>query len=465
MTHLREHHHIDAGVKMRIPLDGETICNPLVDLPPMKRSCRHQLCPLPDRALRMGNLDSLSSWLSFRGGGSVAEFVQPDFQRVTHGGAASFPYLPQDEEYVIPRETGEGQSYSLAQTLVSRQRCFFRTGLSRGYVNFQGVDLDDLLRANKKKVVASHQVSYLDIISGNRLINEMLDFEAPSSSTQTPSAVPGESACNVGERLSTSLPTPMHVDQQAREFEILTILPFREKGFDNNHPFFVDLPYTFPSGVQIKKDSVPSTKTSLAADILKNCLLRPSTLGVLGTPPSSVFYRFSYRHLKTLETTYALSLRLSASSQQANEEVARLKADLVSMEKERDEALSKRDEVMTLCEKQRSDRERLLADAKEASEVYKNEGARLRQQIRNLQGQASRRARTFVTCSKVIQPLSLDLSVRGWRRTFLALPLTLMPLSLLECVVSLFDEFPEEEPVESDDSDSSSEDEDDEDDS
>ncbi|GAA0175350.1 hypothetical protein LIER_28539 [Lithospermum erythrorhizon] len=85
-----------------------------------------------------------------------------------------------------------------------------------------------------------------------------------------------------------------------------------------------------------------------------------------------------------MDVTYALSIRLNS---QHDEEVAHLKATLVSVEKERDNALSKKDELAPLCERQSSDRERLLADAREASELYKSEGERLKQQIRDLQTQ------------------------------------------------------------------------------
>ncbi|GAA0138369.1 hypothetical protein LIER_00127 [Lithospermum erythrorhizon] len=82
----------------------------------------------------------------------------------------------------------------------------------------------------------------------------------------------------------------------------------------------------------------------------------------------------------------SLSLRLNDSSQ-CDDEVAHLKDALASTEKERDEALSQINELTDLCEKQRSDREKLLADARETSEVYKSEGERLKQHIRDLQGQ------------------------------------------------------------------------------
>ncbi|GAA0153549.1 hypothetical protein LIER_11761 [Lithospermum erythrorhizon] len=54
-----------------------------------------------------------------------------------------------------------------------------------------------------------------------------------------------------------------------------------EGGFQNNHPFFVDLLYTLPSRLQITLDTVFTLTTSIAAEMLKNCMLRPSVLGVL----------------------------------------------------------------------------------------------------------------------------------------------------------------------------------------
>ncbi|GAA0152339.1 hypothetical protein LIER_37471 [Lithospermum erythrorhizon] len=77
------------------------------------------------------------------------------------------------------------------------------------------------------------------------------------------------------------------------------------------------------------------------------------------------------------EVAYALSFRLSDSSHRDNK-VARLKAALASTEKEREEALSKRDELSDLCLKQRLELESLLAHTREASEVYKREMERLK---------------------------------------------------------------------------------------
>ncbi|GAA0140255.1 hypothetical protein LIER_01636 [Lithospermum erythrorhizon] len=68
-----------------------------------------------------------------------------------------------------------------------------------------------------------------------------------------------------------------------------------------------------------------------------------------------------------------------------DDEVTRLKTALTSAEKERDEALSKRDELADLRQKQRSEREVILASARETSEIYKSEVERLKKTSRELQ--------------------------------------------------------------------------------
>ncbi|GAA0149047.1 hypothetical protein LIER_08319 [Lithospermum erythrorhizon] len=97
----------------------------------------------------------------------------------------------------------------------------------------------------------------------------------------------------------------------------------REKGFENNHPFFVDLPYTLLSGLQITQDTFPLLSSHFSLS-------------------------------QANEVAYALSLRLNEASHH-DDEVARLKAALASAEEEKDKALSKRDELNDLCLKQRSE--------------------------------------------------------------------------------------------------------------
>ncbi|GAA0157913.1 hypothetical protein LIER_15070 [Lithospermum erythrorhizon] len=87
-------------------------------------------------------------------------------------------------------------------------------------------------------------------------------------------------------------------EETSRASEGLASWTSLERGFKNDHPFFVDLPYTLPSRLQITLDTVSTPTASIAAKILKNCMLRPSVLGVLGTQPSSLFVRFSYHQIK-----------------------------------------------------------------------------------------------------------------------------------------------------------------------
>ncbi|GAA0155368.1 hypothetical protein LIER_13115 [Lithospermum erythrorhizon] len=365
---------------------------------------------------------------------------------------------------------------------------------------------------------------------GNRLLSEMLAPEPSPSSTPTLTVGVSSQSRDPEERSSPLLPTPTPADQPAINLEVLSpelspirevplfparphIVPTsninegsstspenfagwtsRERGFENKHPFFVDLPYTLPSGLQITRDTVSTPTASLAAEMLKNCLPRPSVLGVLGTPPSSLFDRFSYHHIKTMEVAYALSLRLNASSEH-DEEVALLKAALVSVEKEMDEAISKRDELAALCSKQC---EMLLTDAREASEVYRSEGERLKQHcqhIRELQSQVEDLNFNFSESQDMVRGFTnkcgdtevqiadlqraLDDSIEGFKRSEKYRTLlkgdtaTLLGsfcqrmakdypgisshfTNFVTClgegyVVSLFDELPEEEPAESDD--------------
>ncbi|GAA0146546.1 hypothetical protein LIER_06473 [Lithospermum erythrorhizon] len=267
----------------------------------------------------------------------------------------------------------DGFPETIAMDVFCDPDVLIKVGLSRGHDNFPGVDLATLLKLKEGKVVVRYQVSYLEVISGNRLLNEMLAPELPTLSTPDPPSGVIDHSKGPKERSSSSLPTPTPADQQALNSEVVSpsIHPFRrycrpkkfpigsppgilmrglrrlrrifplgpvKRGvFDNNNPYFIDLPYTLPSGVEITAETVSTLMSSAAVDILKNYLLRPLVLGVLGTPPSSLFDRFSYHYLKTMAVAYTLSLCSNASSQH-DEEVARLKATLASVEKERDDA-------------------------------------------------------------------------------------------------------------------------------
>ncbi|GAA0158800.1 hypothetical protein LIER_15736 [Lithospermum erythrorhizon] len=105
LIHIHEHYRIETGVKTRIPLANETIDAPMVNpaaikgpdgegiysnmlgvsqlwpSPPcfllrQQRSDSHRSCHQPIGTLHLGDFDSFSSRLSFRGSGFVAEYVR-----------------------------------------------------------------------------------------------------------------------------------------------------------------------------------------------------------------------------------------------------------------------------------------------------------------------------------------------------------------------------------------------------
>ncbi|GAA0158976.1 hypothetical protein LIER_15868 [Lithospermum erythrorhizon] len=51
-----------------------------------------------------------------------------------------------------------------------------------------------------------------------------------------------------------------------------------EEGYKSEHPYFVDTPYVLPSGVEVTDDSVSRHVNSLAADMLRNCMLRAKSM-------------------------------------------------------------------------------------------------------------------------------------------------------------------------------------------
>ncbi|GAA0160089.1 hypothetical protein LIER_16724 [Lithospermum erythrorhizon] len=66
----------------------------------------------------------------------------------------------------------EGFPETLALDVFCDPDVFIKAGMSRA----------TLLRLKDRKAVVPHQVSYLDMISGNRLLSEMLALGIPSSS-------------------------------------------------------------------------------------------------------------------------------------------------------------------------------------------------------------------------------------------------------------------------------------------
>ncbi|GAA0163186.1 hypothetical protein LIER_39546 [Lithospermum erythrorhizon] len=136
----------------------------------------------------------------------------------------------------------------------------------------------------------------------------MLVPEAPSSSVSpTPVVASKEQSTEPEEMSSPSLPTPTPVDQGAIELEVLPTgsSPLHEA------PLFPIFPIEFLSRTLLRNLRGP-------------CLM-------------------------ATEVAYVLSLWLIDSSNR-DEEVARLKASLASVQKERDEALVKRDELAELCQ-------------------------------------------------------------------------------------------------------------------
>ncbi|GAA0158801.1 hypothetical protein LIER_15737 [Lithospermum erythrorhizon] len=311
---------------------------------------------------------------------------------------SSFSTVHTTLEYEESPELAEGLKRleeGFPETLVLDIFCdsdvLVKAGLSKGIDNFPDIDLATLLRAKDGKAVVPNQVSYLEVISG---IDSSARCWPPNllhlQSLQPPVGGISDQSMGPEGRSSPLLPTPTPADPAAVNLGVLSPEPIppyeappslddihmvpswnftkessraseglaswadREKGFENNHPFFVDLPYTLPSGLQITKDSVSKPTASLTAEMLKNCMLRPSVLGVLGTQPLNLFDNFSYHQIKATEVAYALSLRLNNSSHRDEEE-----------------------------------RENLLADAREASEVYKSEGDMLKKHIRELHAEVN----------------------------------------------------------------------------
>ncbi|GAA0147831.1 hypothetical protein LIER_07437 [Lithospermum erythrorhizon] len=127
-----------------------------------------------------------------------------------------------------------------------------------------------------------------------------------------------------------------------------------------------------------------------------------------------------------------------------DEEVAQLKASLASMQKERDEALIKRDELAELCQKQRSERDGLLAAAQEAYEVYKSEVERLKRSNRELQV-VNKDHEIYISVSQKM--------LKGYYDKVTGMEAQIKELHPLgeDYVVSLFEDLPEEEPADSED--------------
>ncbi|GAA0159942.1 hypothetical protein LIER_16611 [Lithospermum erythrorhizon] len=439
LRHIRDHYRIETGVKTRIPLAGQTIDALMVN-PTAKKGypIEKGYIPISWEFLNYGlrlpassfvNSDltaidhtpsqlgpfGYSTWLT-RVASSLPHSLSQERNILYHGkpGKASpsrwhkYWFLAKDafsdkvhsSFSTVHTTLGYEESPELAEGLKRLEEGFpetlvldifcdpdvlIKAGLSKSIDNFPDINLATLLIAKDGKAVVPNQVSYLEVILGTRLLSEMLAPEAPSSSiTSTPVVGISSQPMGLEERSSPLLNTPTPADQTEINLEILSPepSPFREtslsanlphwtptwdvtegssraaegiaswasqeRGFENNHPFFVDLPYTLPLGLQVTQDTVSKPTTSAA------------------------------------EVSYALSLRLSDSTQRGDE-VTRLKTALVSVEKEKDEALSKRDELVDLCQKQHSEHKGLLASAREASKIYKNEVERLKETNRKLQ--------------------------------------------------------------------------------
>ncbi|GAA0183630.1 hypothetical protein LIER_31008 [Lithospermum erythrorhizon] len=173
------------------------------------------------------------------------------------------------------------------------------------------------------------------------------------------------------------------------------------------------------------------------------------------------------------KVVYALSLRLRDSSHRGDE-VTRLKIALASPKKERDKALSKRDELADLCQKQHSEREGLLASAREASDIYKSKVKRLKKTTRELQAIEELHRSLDTSVEKFKRSEEYRSLLKGDTATLfrnicqkvaadfpgISSHFTNCVKSLGEdCVVSLFDKLPEEEPPHDDSGSDDSEDE------
>ncbi|GAA0173388.1 hypothetical protein LIER_27015 [Lithospermum erythrorhizon] len=125
------------------------------------------------------------------------------------------------------------------------------------------------------------------------------------------------------------------------------------EGYKSDHPFFVNTSYTLPSGVHVTDSSISRTTSSLAADLFKNCMLRPEVLSALGVHlPTRLHNQFAHYQLRATEASFAMFLKLQIATADA-EEHEREKSSfgnlLRIMREKRDSAVAERHRAVEKC--------------------------------------------------------------------------------------------------------------------
>ncbi|GAA0169450.1 hypothetical protein LIER_23937 [Lithospermum erythrorhizon] len=93
-----------------------------------------------------------------------------------------------------------------------------------------------------------------------------------------------------------------------------------EEGYKSDHPYFMDTPYVLTSGVKVTGDSVSRPIHCLAADLLKNCMLRT----------------------KAIEAPYAMSFQVT---EELENEKSSFGESLRMIREERDSALAEKEKI------------------------------------------------------------------------------------------------------------------------
>ncbi|GAA0157003.1 hypothetical protein LIER_38386 [Lithospermum erythrorhizon] len=266
LRHIRDHYGVEIVVKVKIPLAGETIDAPLVDPTagrgdPMVEGYTPICWEFMNYGIRLPASTFINSVLTAidRAPGQLGPFawasltafqvvclsvgVVPSlnlFSRifnVAHTGALlhfhtrsgvrnmlyhgkpwkasptrwhKYWFLTKDafsDEGLKKLE--EGFPQTLALDVFCDPDVIVKAGLSKGVNNFPNTVLATLLGMKEGKPVVPQQVSYLDVISWNRLLSDMLSPEVPSSSAALLStANVSNQTRGTEEKSSPLLPTP-----------------------------------------------------------------------------------------------------------------------------------------------------------------------------------------------------------------------------------------------------------------
>ncbi|GAA0145988.1 hypothetical protein LIER_42890 [Lithospermum erythrorhizon] len=235
LRHIHDYYHIEKVVKMRIPLTEESVDNPLVTLSagkgdpmekeftPVFRECFNNGLRLPASAFVnniLAAIDFAPGQLGPFAWGTLTAFqdtisddVRSTFSTVhTTLGVEESPEVSEGlkklEEILPP---------TLALDVFCDPDVLIKAGFSKLVDNFPQFELATLLKAKDGKAVVPHQVSYLDVISGNRFIDQMLVSQLASSAV-APAPVEAISeqlmATEVAYTLSLQLDDSGHRDEE-----------------------------------------------------------------------------------------------------------------------------------------------------------------------------------------------------------------------------------------------------------